>query len=144
MKKLLVAILLVLLPMAVNAAVHYDEDLDDYADKSAAESGPWSGTSVVYNGTTLIGTATLVCSTGSWVWSGDFVAESGQSLNFSQNDDIYYGFCYSGGTSTVYYGRDGTNEPYDNYYVATGAPAKPVSWGKTGAYEFGIIFEYTY
>jgi len=46
MKKLLVAILLVLLPMAVNAAVHYDEDLDDYADKSAAESsGPWSGTS---------------------------------------------------------------------------------------------------
>lgn len=32
MKKLLVAILLVLLPMAVNAAVHYDEDLDDYAD----------------------------------------------------------------------------------------------------------------
>lgn len=45
MKKLLVAILLVLLPMAVNAAVYYDEDLDDYADKSAAESGPWSGTS---------------------------------------------------------------------------------------------------
>jgi hypothetical protein len=98
---------------------------------------------VLYRGTTLIGTATLACSLSSWVWSGEFTAESGQSLSFSENDELYFGFCYSGATTSLYYGRDATNSPNDNYYYASGAPAAPASW-TSGAYENAFMLEYTY
>lgn len=129
MKKLLVAILLVLLPMAVNAAVHYDEDLDDYADKSAAESsGPWSGTS--HSRITLASGAEALGGTGK-CWKIDWTTDGTialalplTSLNLSQ---VYVRFYYknvknggpSGSLSKVLkmFGvRDGDN--YANWTIS--------------------------
>jgi hypothetical protein len=99
MKKLLVAILLVLLPMAVNAAVHYDEDLDDYADKSAAESGPWSGTSD--SRITLASGAEALGGTGK-CWKIDWTSSGGTiylrlPLASLQKSAIYIRYYYKRG-----------------------------------------------
>jgi len=130
MKKLLVAILLVLLPMAVNAAVHYDEDLDDYADKSAAESGPWGGTAdgriTLASGAEALG-GTGKCWKIDWTTGGTIaLALPLTSLNLSQ---VYVRFYYknvkdegpSGSISKVLkmFGvRDGDN--YANWTLAQG------------------------
>lgn len=99
MKKLLVAILLVLLPMAVNAAVHYDEDLDDYADKSAAESGPWDGTSS--SRITLASGAEALGGTGK-CWKIDWTSSGGTiylqlPLASLQKSAIYIRYYYKRG-----------------------------------------------
>ena len=100
---------------------------------------------VAYVNDVLVATATLACGeTEGYVWSGYFVAESGQSLDFSTDDVVKYGFTVDAdSTHDIVFGRQADSGADKNYYATTAYMDADPSWS-TSNYELGAILEYTY
>jgi len=81
-----------------------------------------------------LGTITPVAET--WVWSGTLVAESGQSLDFSTDDELYFGITVD--TSSAY--RSAQSASYSNRYYQSGY--KPTSTWTSSSYDFATVLEY--
>ncbi len=98
----------------------------------------------LWNGTTLIGTASIIPAANSWVWSSDLVVESGQSLDFSTNDVLRFGPSINNATVNgfqVTYGGGATG----NWDRHTGAYLpNPATWADISTNAAGAILEYEY
>lgn len=115
----------------------------DIDQESALATGTIKG--VVYNGTTLVATATITFAQNQWVWSADLAAEAGQSLDFSTNDDLYYGFSFDYDSSSFYTAREAEAEGANkNYYSVTGYLGATIEIPAVGSYQGLYALEYDY
>lgn len=98
----------------------------------------------LYNGTTKIGSAAIVGSTGAWVWSSDLIVEGGQSLTFALNDVLR--ICVAVNTADA----NGYEVAYSmaaagNYWDAqTSYLPATASWSTSDEYIVGVQLEYEY
>jgi len=104
---------------------------------------------VLYVNNVLVGKSadqgTNSASTG---WNGyvDLIAESGETLVFSENDTLNFGICwdYSSGTVNMYRDTAVTGENVSKYSTQSvaGAPPDPATWTDTASEGYGIILNY--
>jgi len=94
---------------------------------------------------TLVGQGTFTGATGEWTGEITLVAESGQTLDFSTDDILYFGVVASTTSGSSYYvGRNdsgGTGMYYGAGDYATGAPATTSLFTSSGR-EMAFILGY--
>ncbi len=108
--------------------------------------GANGGYVVIYNGTALIGSVALSSpSTETWTGELSLTLESGESWNFSTNDELRFGISFDGSGSETHIGRDtGDSTNMGQYSSATvTTPPDPITWSASGSYGgLGCILRY--
>lgn len=113
-------------------------------DNSPSTTG---GYVAVYNGTTLVGYGAITSSVTN-AWSGYITVnvESGQSLDFSTNDDIYISIVQDGGAVNSLERDNGNSTNANRYYTSgswTGTPPTSITFLTSGStYGLGVILRY--